>query len=69
MSTSKFQEASYGYCTTFKTCRHESDYLVLYDYVGMKQLLCHPCWNEEKPVRMDADTVKIFRPTRYGQCG
>ena len=62
MSASKFQEASYGYCTTFKACRHESDYLVLYDYVGMGQLLRRSCWNEEEPVRVDKNTVHIFMP-------
>ena len=62
MSASKFQEALYRYCTTLNACKHESDYTILYDYVDMEQLLCHSCWNEEKPVRIDDDTVHIFRP-------
>ena len=41
-----------------------SDYSVLYDYVDMEQLLCHSCWNEEKPVRIDDDTIHIFRPSQ-----
>ena len=64
MSASKFQEAIHRYCTTLKMCKHESDYTILYDYVDMEQLLCHSCWNEEKPVRIDADTVHIFRPNQ-----
>ena len=43
-------------------CRHESDYVVLYNYMYMEHLLCHSCWNKEEPVLIDADTVKIFRP-------
>ena len=64
MSASKFQEALRRYCTTIKMCEHESDYSVLYDYVDMEQLLCHSCWNEEKPVRINEDTVHIFRPSQ-----
>ena len=62
METSRFQEALRRYCTTLKRCKHESDYSVLYDYISMEQLLCHPCWNEERQVRIDDDTVRIFRP-------
>ena len=64
MSVSRFQKALHKYCTTLKMCRHESDYAVLYDYMEMGHLLCHSCWIEEKQVRMDSDTVKIFRPNQ-----
>ena len=43
-------------------CRHESDYAILYNYMEMDHLLCHSCWTEEKPVRIDEDLVKIYRP-------
>ena len=64
MSVSEFQKALHKHSTTIKACEHESDYAVLYDDVAMEHLLCHSCWNEEKPVRMDADTVKIFWPNQ-----
>ncbi len=64
MSSSGFQKALHRYCTTIKACSHESDYSVLYDYVDMEQLLCHSCWNDENPARIDNDTVKIFRPNQ-----
>ena len=64
MSAGKFQEVLHRYCTTIRACMHESDYSVLYDYVDMEQLMCHSCWNKEVPVRIDADTVKIFRPNQ-----
>ena len=64
MSAGKFQEVLHRYCTTIRACMHESDYSVLYDYVDMEQLMCHFCWNKEVPVRIDADTVKIFRPNQ-----
>ena len=55
-----------------KMCKHESDYVVVYDSIDMKHILCHSCWNKEEPVRIDADTVKIFRPyqlrTKHLQC-
>ena len=61
MSVSEFQQALHKFRTTLKRCRHKSDYSVLYDYMDMEHLLCHSCWTEEKPVRMDEDTVKIYR--------
>ena len=30
----------------------------------MEHLLCHSCWNKEDLVRIDTDTVKIFRPNQ-----
>ena len=30
----------------------------------MEHLLCHSCWNKDEPVRIDTDTVKIFRPNQ-----
>lgn len=62
MSVSKFQEALHKCCTTLKMCEHKSDYAVMYDYMEMEHLLCHSCWTEEKPVRIDEDLVKIYRP-------
>ena len=62
MSLERFQEALHKCRTTLKRCEHASDYSILYDYMNMEQLLCHSCWNEEKPVRIDEDTVHIFRP-------
>ena len=47
---------------TLKRRSHESDYVVLYDYMDTERLLRHSCWNEEKPVRIDEDLVKIYRP-------
>ena len=64
MSLEKFQKALHARSTTIKTCEHESDYAVLRSYMDMECLLCHACWNREEPVRMDADTVKIFRPNQ-----
>ena len=71
MSVSRVQKTLHKYRTTLKMCRHESDYAILYDYMEMDHLLRHSCWTEEKPVRMDEDTVKIYRPrqlraVRYG---
>ena len=62
MSVSEFQQALHKFRTTLKRCRHKSDYSILYNYMEMEHLLCHSCWTEEKPVRMDEDTVKIYRP-------
>ena len=62
MSISKFQEALHRCCTTLKRCTHESDYSILYDYMNMEHIWCHACWNEKKPVRIDENTVHIFRP-------
>ena len=62
MSVSRVQKTLHKYRTTLKMCRHESDYAILYDYMEMDHLLRHSCWTEEKPVRMDEDTVKIYRP-------
>ena len=59
-----FQNILYETRTTLKMCKHESDYAILYDYMKMEHLLCHFCWNEEKPVRMDEDTVQIYRPNQ-----
>ena len=64
MSLERFQEALHKHSTTIQACKHESDYAILYNDVAMDHLLCHACWNEEKPVRIDADTVKIFRPNQ-----
>ncbi len=60
--SSMFQNVLHETRTTLKMCKHESDYVVLYNYMKMEHLLCHSCWNEEKPVRINEDTVKIFRP-------
>lgn len=62
MSVSEFQQALHECCTTIIGCDHKSDYAVLYDYMDMEYLLCHSCWNEEKPVRIDSDTVKAYKP-------
>ena len=62
MSVSRFQKALHECRTTLKMCGHKSDYAVLYDYMDMEHLWCHSCWIEEKPVRVDEDTVKIYRP-------
>ena len=43
-------------------CEHDSDYAVLYDYMDTDHLLCRSCWNMEEHVRIDADTIKIFKP-------
>ena len=64
MSVSEFQQELHKCCTTLKGCSHESDYAVLYNYMYMEHLLCHSCWNKEEPVRIDTDTVKIFRPNQ-----
>ena len=64
MSVSEFQNFLRKCRTTISACKHDGDYAVLYDDVDMDHLLCHSCWNEEKPVRIDADTVKIFRPNQ-----
>ena len=64
MSLEEFQKALHKCRTTLKACEHESDYASLHSYMDMERLLCHSCWNKEKPVRMDADTVKIFRPNQ-----
>ena len=62
MSVSEFQKTLHEFRTTLKRCSHKSDYAVLYNYMDMEHLLCHSCWTEEKQVRMDEDTVKIYRP-------
>ena len=62
MSVSRVQKILHKYRTTLKMCRHESDYAILYNYMEMDHLLCHSCCTEEKQVRMDEDTVKIYRP-------
>ena len=41
---------------------YQTSSAVLYDYMEMEYLLCHSCWTEEKPVRIDEDTIKIYRP-------
>ena len=64
MSLEKFQKALHARSTTIKMCEHESDYAVLRSYMDMECILCHACWNKEEQVRMDADTVKIFRPNQ-----
>ena len=38
--------AIYETRTILKMCKHESDYAIPYNYVKMKRLLCHSCWNE-----------------------
>ena len=64
MSVSEFQAALHERYTTIKACNHKSNYAVLRDYVDRKFLLCHACWNEEKPVRINEDTVHIFKPNQ-----
>ena len=64
MSVSEFQNALHERYTTIKACKHESDYAVLHDYVDRELLLCNSCWNMESPVRIDDDTVHIFRPNQ-----
>ena len=64
MSVSEFQQALHKFRTTLKMCSHKSDYVVLYNYMDMEHLLCHFCWNEEKPIRIDEDLVKIYRPNQ-----
>ena len=60
MSSSMFQNVLYETRTILKMCKHESDYTILYNYMKMERLLCHFCWNEEKPIRIDEDLVKIY---------
>ena len=63
MSVSEFQQALHKFCTTLKRCKHKSDYAILYDYMDMEHLLCHSCWTEEKPVRIDEDTKDMQTKT------
>ena len=44
-----------------RVCEHESDYSVLYDFVGMRHAMCNSCWHEEEHVRTGRDTESIFR--------
>lgn len=64
MPANKIQKALYKHGTAVMACSHESDYSVLYNGVDMEHLMCSSCWNEENPVRIDADTVKILRPNQ-----
>lgn len=64
MSVSEFQDFLRECRTTIRACGHNGDYAVLYDDVDMDHLLCHSCWNKEVQARIDADTVKIFRPNQ-----
>ena len=52
------QEERYDY---IKVCEHDSDYSVLYDFVGMRHAMCNACWHEEEHVRTGKDTVSVFR--------
>ena len=46
---------------SIRVCEHESDYSVLYDFVGMRHAMCNACWHEEEHARTGRDTVSIFR--------
>ena len=46
---------------SIKVCEHDSDYSVLYDFVGMRHAMCNSCWHEEEHVRTSKDTVSVFR--------
>ena len=45
---------------SIKVCEHDSDYSVLYDFVGMRHVMCNSCWHEEEHVRTGRDTVSIL---------
>ena len=45
---------------SIKVCEHDSDYSVLYDFVGMRHVMCNSCWHEEEHVRTSKDTVSIL---------
>ena len=46
---------------SIKICEHDSDYSVLYDFVGMRHVMCNTCWHEEEHVRTGKDTVSVLR--------
>ena len=52
--------------TTIKVCEHESDYASYCTVTWTwNSLICAiPAGTREKPVRIDADTVNIFRPNQ-----
>ena len=52
------QEEPYN---SIKVCEHDSDYSVLYDFVGMRHVMCNSCWHEEEHVHTSKDTISVFR--------
>ena len=54
-----------------KVCEHDSDYSVLYDFVGMRHAMCNSCWHEEETRAHEQGHGKCISEMAVacGECG